>query len=296
MTQHIGISAYDMAVDDLVELAVAADALGFEAIWLGEHLVLPVGYTTEHPTDADETQHHQITGPIVDAGTRLVDQFVVFGAIAARTTGLRLATGIYLSPLRHPLLTARAVCTLQAVSGGRLVLGLGAGWLEDEFTALDVPFRGRMARFEEGVDLLRTSLAGGPFDHDGPLFQTGKVQVTPDPVEVPLIFGGNTPKALRRAAVLGDGWFSSGTPSPAEARRLRDELLELRRTAGAPTDGFRTYVRVAGADVDELRSYAADGLDDVVVWADELWVGDTIDERRASLARHADRLGLVPRR
>jgi probable F420-dependent oxidoreductase len=295
MAWSIGLSVYDMPVGDLLELSVAADRLGFDAIWLGEHVVLPVGYESEHPTTEDDQQHHHIAGPIVDPDTNLVDQFTAFGAIAARTVGLRLATGIYLSPLRHPLMTARSVCTLQAVSDGRLLLGVGAGWLEAEFDALDVPFDGRMARFEEGLGLLREALAGGPFEHSGRFYETGKVQVTAEPVDLPLILGGNSDKALLRAALLGDGWFSSGTPSRSEAIRLREELLDLRRAAGLPVEDFRTYVRVAGADVDELREHADAGLDDLVVWADEVWRGETYEERNDELARAATAFGLAPR-
>src|SRR2546430_16783215 len=103
---NIGISAYDMAAGDFLDLARAADQLGFDTIWLGEHLVLPVDYASIHPTKATEGQQHH-TGPIVDPNTKLLDPLVALAAVAGATTRLRLATGIYILPLRQPLLTAR---------------------------------------------------------------------------------------------------------------------------------------------------------------------------------------------
>ena len=227
LSMSVGISVYDMTMSDVRQLAVAADEAGFDAVWLGEHVVLPVDYASEHPT-AGGGGHEHITGPIVHPDTELLDPWVALGALAEATTRLRLATGIYILPVRHPLITARSAATLQAASGGRLVLGIGAGWLVEEFAALDVPFDERYGRLVETVEILRAAWAGGPFDYHGKFFSFEPIQLTSRPVQVPVIMGGNTPKALKRAALLGDGWFSSGTPSFDEARRLRDTLLELR--------------------------------------------------------------------
>jgi probable F420-dependent oxidoreductase len=291
---RVGISVYGMPVAELVDMAVAADALGFDAVWLGEHVVLPVGYATDHPTTEDDSQHQHIAGPIVDLDTELVDQFVAFGAVAAATRSIRMATGIHLLPLRHPLATARSVCTLQELSGGRFLFGLGAGWLGEEFAALDVPFTGRSARFAECVEVLRRAWRGGPFSYDGDAYAFDPVQVTPRPVEVPLVLGGNTPRALARAATLGDAWFSSGTPSLAESARLRAELLTLRAEAGLDTDGYRTYVRVQGSDGVLVERYGAAGLSDIVVWADQMWAGATPAAKEAGLVAAAVRLGVTP--
>ena len=104
------------------ELARAADAAGFDSLWLGEHVVLPIGFTTAHPTAAEPgEQHHR--GPIVDPDTHLVDPLVQLGAVAAVTSRLRLATGIYILPLRHPLATARSACTVQELAQGTVLVG-----------------------------------------------------------------------------------------------------------------------------------------------------------------------------
>lgn len=288
---RIGLSAYGMPAQDLLELSIAADRLGFDGIWLGEHLFHPAEYSSKHPSDGS-VQHH--TGPIVVPDTELVDPWVVFGAIAAATTQLQVATGIYLLPLRHPLLTARTVATAQQLSGGRVVLGIGAGWLREEFDALDVPFEQRMPRLEESVEVLRKAWAGGTFAHAGEHYSFPALQVTSQPVEVPLVLGGNGPKALARAARLGDGWFSSGTPTMEVAVGLRDELVRRRQESGR-AESFRCVFRVEHLDADVIGAYAAEGIEDLVLWADKVWVGTTREEREARLSRCAQELGIAPR-
>ena len=288
MSMRIGLSVYDISGAELVQLAAAADEAGFESLWLGEHIVLPSDYGSEHPTTGD-TAHQHHTGPIVDPSTRLLDPLVALAACASVTTSLRLATGIFILPLRHPLLTARMTLTLQDVAGGRFLLGVGSGWLEEEFDALGVPFGDRAARMDETLAILRAAWSGDVFSHEGPLFPFGKVQVSPEPVEVPLILGGNTERALRRSATSGDGWFSSGTPSFEDAVRLRDRVVELRDAAGKH-GAFPIYVRAAHPDPADLARYEAEGFEHVLVWADELWPrhGDLADKRQAFAAAAAD--------
>jgi probable F420-dependent oxidoreductase len=291
MPLRVGLSTYDISATDLIHLAAAADEVGFESLWLGEHIVLPSDYGSEHPTTGD-TAHQHITGPIVKPDTKLLDPLVALAGCASVTTQIKLATGIFILPLRHPLLTARMTLTLQDIAGGRFLLGVGSGWLKEEFEALAVPFDDRAARMDETIDILRRAWSGTEFAHDGELFEFGRVKVSPSPVEVPLILGGNSERALRRAAQRGDGWFSSGTPSFEDAVRLRDRVVELR--AGGAGGAFPTYVRVAGSDQAELARYEAAGFEQVLIWADQLWPaeGDLTAKREAFVAA-AERLGLV---
>lgn len=295
MTLRVGLSAYDISAPDLVQLAASADAAGFESLWLGEHIVLPSDYGSEHPTTGD-TAHQHHTGPIVDPSTKLLDPLVALSACAAVTTHLRLATGIFILPLRHPLLTARMTLTLQDVAGGRFLLGVGSGWLEEEFAALGVPFDDRAGRMDETLAILRQAWSGETFSHESPLFAFGEVRLSPEAVAVPLVLGGNSERALRRAATVGDGWFSSGTPSFDDAVRLRDRVRELRDATGAHGE-FPTYVRVASPHEADLARYDAEGFEHVLVWADQLWPaeGDP-DSKRTAFASAATRLGVEPRR
>jgi probable F420-dependent oxidoreductase len=290
---NIGLSVYDMPAPDLLELAVAADGAGFDALWLGEHVVLPVGYASEHPTHGADAHEH-IAGPIVSPDTELVDPLVALAAVAGATRRIRLATGICILPLRHPLLTAQAAVTLHEASGGRFVLGVGAGWLEEEFAALGIPFEQRAERLGESVHVLRAAWRGGPFEHRGKHFAFDPVQVSRRPVDVPLVMGGNTPAALRRAAELGDGWFSSGTPDLEYAVGLVTAVRARRSQLGL-TAPYRCHVRVPSCEPDLLARYAAAGIDDVVVWADQLWPATgTAASKRDALARAAVSIGLTP--
>jgi probable F420-dependent oxidoreductase len=286
----IGLTAYDIHALEFQELARAADDAGFDSLWLGEHVVLPIGFSTAHPTSAAPGDQHHHQGPIVDPETELVDPLVQLGAAAAVTSRLTLATGIYVLPLRHPLATARSACTVQELAEGRFRMGLGFGWLAEEFAALDQPFDQRVSRFEESINVLRTAWRGGEVIHDGKHFSIAGVQVTKRAIDIPLILGGNSDKALRRAARLGDGWFSSGTPSFDEAVRLRAALHHLLEETGAERP-FELTFRVEGCDPSVLRQYEDAGFDDVLVWADQVWPQHaSLAEKQETLLAAAGRL------
>jgi probable F420-dependent oxidoreductase len=282
---RIGICAYDLAGRELLEVARVADELGFDTLWLGEHVLEPVGYATAHPTTGTASKRSH-AGAVVHADTRLVDPLVELGAIAAATTRLGLGTAMFILPLRNPLLVARSVCTIQELSGGRLQLGVGAGWLEEEFDALGVPFATRFGRFGEMVAILRLATAGGPFSYSGQHFSFREVQLARRPVALPLVFAGNSEPALRRAARHGDAWFASGIPNLDEAVRLKERLGQL--CAEADRAPLRTVFRVDDAEPDTLLRHVERGLDDLVIWADRLWrAGDEPEVNRARLERLA---------
>ena len=288
----VGLSAYDITGPDLVALARAADEAGFDTCWLGEHLLLPVEYESVHPSRGAE-EHEHISGPIVSPTTELVDPLVALGAVAAVTTRLRPATGIYILPLRHPLATARAAASLHELSGGRFHLGVGVGWLEEEFTSLGIPFEERRGRFTEAISLMRLAWEGGSFQFEGEYYRTGHIQVSQRPVEVPVILGGNGPRALARAAALGDGWFSSGTPDFDDAVALDAELARLRQTHDVDPEQFPRWFRVAGGERARLERYREAGIDKVVVWADQLWPAEgTVDHKRQRFFDRVSELGL----
>jgi len=287
----IGLTAYNVHALEFQELARAADDAGFDSLWLGEHVVLPTGFSTPHPSHVQPGEQHH-TGPIVDPDTELVDPLVQLGAAAAVTARLRLATGVYILPLRHPLATARSACTVQELATGRFMFGLGFGWLEEEFAALDQPFHQRVSRFEESIAILRAAWRGGELTHHGQHFSIAGVQVTKRPTEIPLILGGNTDKALRRATRLGDGWFSSGTPPFDEALRLRAELQRLRAESGNGHP-FELIFRMEGCDPAVARRYEDAGFENVLIWTDQLWPErQPLAEKRRAMCAAAERLGV----
>lgn len=283
MTRY-GVSAYDVSASHLMSIARAAENAGFDTLWLGEHVVLPVEYESAHPShrgaeDTADTHYPRV----VHADTKLLDPMVALAAVAAATTRLRLATGIYLLPLRHPLLTARAAATLSELSAGRFMLGVGAGWLEEEFKSLGVEFTERGRIHEECISVLQAALKGGPVSWTGGYFEFDAVQVTPGAVTVPLVLGGNSEVALRRAARMADGWFSSGNPSFEEAVELRSKLLEMCASLSRPV-APDCFVRIGHFDPTVAGRYAEAGFENVVFWAQDICPPGADPERAFSAA------------
>ncbi|HME90201.1 MAG TPA: LLM class F420-dependent oxidoreductase [Myxococcaceae bacterium] len=239
-----------------------AEDLGFESVWIPEHLVFPTKIVSRYPYAADGV-------PPINPSTPLLDPFIMLAQVAALTSRIRIGTNIYLLPLRHPLATARMAMTLDLISQGRLSLGVGAGWLEEEFQAVDVDFRSRGARLRECVRALKVLWTESEPEFRGRYYSFGPVKFEPKPVQKPhppFIFGGETDAALKRAAALGDGWYGVGhTPETAatQIKKLRVLLTE----AGRSSAPFEMTVSCATppATRDDLRRYADAGVDRVVV-------------------------------
>ena len=182
-----------------IEVAEAADRLGFESAWLPEHLVLPLAMAG--------SPYAGVAHPPVPPTTQLFDPAALLSFVAARTTSLRLGTYVYLLGLRDPFITARAFGTLDWVSGGRAVIGAGAGWLRAEWEALGIdPRRGRRGSTRRSA----CAAACGPRRRwwtKVPHFPFAEVAFEPKPVQrpIPIFIGGESERALRRAGRLGDG-------------------------------------------------------------------------------------------
>ncbi len=283
MSPTVGICTYGIAGHEVRDLVVWAEEAGFDAVWVGEHLVVPGTHRSEHPTQPGGTAQHAGRATL-DPTVVLADPLVALAAGAGATERVGLATAVYVLPLRHPLEAARATATLHDISGGRLTLGVGSGWLAEEFDALGIPFAERRRRYEEALEILRLAWAGGMFSFDGACFSFPEVQVTPHPVRIPLVLGGNTEPALRRSARLADGWITSGTPTFDEARQLHERVRGHVDAAGHGRP-YRTYVRVPGLDPSVVDRYHAAGIDDLVVWAHQIW--DGVDPADRGARRHA---------
>ena len=187
----------------MVHLAQTAEANGIESIWTVEHVVIPVGYESTYPYDPSG----RIPAP---ENVDIPDPLVSLAYVAAQTTTLRLATGILILPQRHPIYVAKEVATLDKLSGGRAILGIGVGWLEEEFDALGVPFADRASRTTECVRAIRSLWKPEAAPFDGKFFAWGGLESNPKPVQpggVPIVVGGHTPIAAKRAARYGDGFF-----------------------------------------------------------------------------------------
>jgi probable F420-dependent oxidoreductase len=264
------INLFGTPVADMVRLATRADQLGFEALWLGEHLIRPESFSSKYPYtptgSADEVWPESLP---------LSDPWAALSHLSAVTKQIQLATGVYILPLRNPFVTARAVGTTQALSGGRVILGIGTGWNREEFEIAGQDFDGRGARTDEIITILRRLWAGETFAHSGDSYEFHKVRFGP-PLNppVPIIIGGHSPPALRRAARLGDGWYSTAVGGLQEMIDARDRIDALRAQVGRSSESFTCYVRMnGGLDAGNVARYRDAGFEHLTLPTNKLWRG-----------------------
>jgi probable F420-dependent oxidoreductase len=200
---HFGNNSFpDLA--GATRLVKAAEAAGFDSVFAVDHVVIPDSYASTYPYAA--------TGRLPgDRSASLPDPLIWMACMAAVTTRLRFMTAVIILPLRNPLVLAKQVATLDHMSGGRIELGIGVGWLEEEFAAVGVPFEKRGKRADEQIAAMRALWAGDGASFAGEFVKFDKVSCNPKPVggAVPIIIGGHSEAAAKRAGRLGDGFFPS---------------------------------------------------------------------------------------
>jgi len=203
--------------EGLIHLAQTAESVGVESLWTVEHVVVPKGYASQYPYSPNGKMPGSEESPIPDP-------YVWLAYAAAVTKTIKLATGVIILPQRHPFYIAKQAATLDQLSGGRHILGVGIGWLEEEFKALKVPFDRRAAITDESIGAIRGLWSQGPSAHKGDYYEWPAVESNPKPVgdSVPIVIGGHTKGAARRAARLGDGFF------PARADKLEECIAEIK--------------------------------------------------------------------
>jgi probable F420-dependent oxidoreductase len=216
--------------DQLVDVAKIADEVGFEGVLLSNHLFVPEKFGHAYP-------YSETGDPGFDPGTDWPDPWTTIGALAAATTRLRFATMVFILPLAHPLEVAKSVGTAAVLSGDRVALGAGAGWMREEFDVLGVDFATRGRRFDESIDVLRKVWTGNTVEHHGEFFDFPRLRMLPAPGRVPIHIGGISKRALHRAGRLGDGWIGSGQ-TPDELLPILDQLDRERADAGRSGEPF----------------------------------------------------------
>ena len=207
---------------ELLDMARVADASGYHGIAVSDHVFYPEKLSTPYPYTSDGS-------PPFAPDTPWPDPWVLIGAMAAVTTRLRFMTNVYVAPARNPFLVAKQVSTAAVLSGDRVALGVGAGWMREEFEQLGQPFGDRGRRLDEMIDVLRALWRGGMVEHHGEHYDFDRLQMSPVPaVPVPIYCGGQSRRALERAARL-DGWIGNAyTPEQAlelvgRVRRVRED-------------------------------------------------------------------------
>ncbi len=245
--------------DLLAHLAVTAERCGFESIWSVEHVVIPANYQSPYP--------YSKTGKIPGGeDVPISDPLLPLSYAAAVTKTLRLGTGVIILPQRHPLYLAKEMATLDVLSKGRAILGIGSGWLKEEFDALGLDFQSRGARTDESIAAIRALWREASASFHGRHFDFTAVKSFPKPVRkdgVPIIVGGHSTAAARRAGRLGDGFF----PALGDPEKLK-ELFALMRSEAekAGRDPERIELSCMGrANLDSLRSLEDVGVSRVVI-------------------------------
>ena len=264
-----------------VDITLEAERLGFESVWLPEHLM----FTTR----MSRSPHPGETHPPVPPNTPIFDAFTYLGYLAGRTERIRFGTHVYNVGLRHPFVTARAVQTLDIVSGGRFEFGIGASWLEEEWVAAELDFTTRGRRVDECLEVCTRLWTEDEVTHHGEFFSFEGAVFVPKPVQQPrppILVGGESGAALRRAARLGDGWlgmqhdFESGA---AQIARLR----ELLAAEGRDPAAFQYCLGGRVDSADDARRWADLGVTRMVFspWA-------RAREAIEGMRRFADEFGL----
>jgi len=252
---------------DILAMAQTAESIGFDAIWISDH----VGF-----------------GDPEGEWSGAWESWTLLSALAAATTRVALGNYVLAVPFRNPALLAKMAETLDEISGGRVILGLGAGWNEPEFTSYGIPYDDRFRRFEDALRIITDMLRRGSSTHDGHTIQTRSARIEPRgprPTGLPVLVGANGPRMLRLTAELADHW-NGGLPGldevPAMLQEIDDTCREvgrdpatltrsmeaLVRTIAAPGDAPREEHEIRGepdAIAAELRRYADLGIDHVQV-------------------------------
>jgi probable F420-dependent oxidoreductase len=266
--------------DHAVALAQLAEEAGFESLWTVEHVVVPAGYESQYPYSRDGRMPGGEDVPIPDP-------LVWLAWAGAHTSRINLATGILIVPQRNPVVLAKEVATLDVLSGGRVVLGVGVGWLREEFDAIGVPFEQRGARTDDSIAALRALWTQPEPTYHGSFSSFERAKSWPKPVRdgtVPIVVGGHSEAAARRAGRLGDGFF----PARGDLDKL-PALIDVMRKAAADAgrDPDAVEITTGGAmDVDTARRYEDLGVARLVIPP----LGFDVETLRTQLADFGERV------
>ncbi len=250
-------------------MAAEFESAGFDSLWVSDHIVLPTEIGSRYPFADDGRATWATDTPYFDA-------LIALALIAGATERATIGTAVLVLPLRAPVVFAKQAATIDVVSGGRLRLGVGAGWLEEEFNALDIPFAGRGKRLDEWLSLIRDCWTGAPGPYESELYRLpAGVLCLPTPVHrVPFLVGGHSPVALRRAGRIGDGWLAQQSLPELDPDELARGVAVMRAAAaeaGRDAASLEVVLRIVEASgrsaelAERLPELAAAGVGEIIV-------------------------------
>ncbi|MCU1354584.1 MAG: putative F420-dependent oxidoreductase, Rv2161c family [Acidimicrobiales bacterium] len=268
--------------EELGPIARAADEAGYHGLALADHVVNLETLTTEYPYTEDGNRRWEPFTP-------WVDPMVAIGALGAMTERLHFFTNIFVLPMRNPFTVAKTIATASAFTGGRVALGVGMGWCEEEFDLVEAQFRKRGARADEMLDVLEKLWSGDWVEHHGEFYDFPRLEMTPKPAgPVPIYVGGLSAAALERAA-RHDGWISD-LISTEQAAAFRTTIDAHREELGRTGD-FSMIVSLNDAvTVDQFRKAEEVGVTDILTmpWAYYGGFKLPLDQKIEGLKRFAD--------
>ena len=263
--------------ENMIGLAKLAEQVGFESIWTFEHVIIPVDYASKYPYSADGKMG-------VDPDANFVDPLIALTAIAAQTTTIRLGTGVNILSQANPLYVAKQAASLDFVSGGRFELGVGIGWLREEFEACGTPFERRGARFDDYVQAMRKVWTGDVVEHESEFLHWTGFKSNPTPVQdpFPVVIGGTKGKAFERVARYGNGWFAP-TGSPKQLAPLMAQLDEACAKEGRATSEIEVTSMwfPNPEDLSDVEQFAELGVGRLVVPVPAIVKGNPIESIQA---------------
>lgn len=279
-----------VSYENLVTVARWAEELGYHSLWVSDHVILPEQVDSAYPYDPE----HRWRLP---AETDWLDPLLALAWAGAAAPSLKLGTSVMVVPLRHPILLAKQLATLDFLTGGRAVLGVGAGWMKEEFDLIGVPFARRGSRTVEMIELMRTLWAGETVDFQGEFYQVAGCKMYPRPVQgtIPIVWGGHSEAALRRIAQVGDGWH----PTLITLAELAEGVNQLRQFCeeyGRDPASLLIIARpgkMYPIDAETQAQHQALGINHVVV--DPPLTGPDLSAFREELERVAEVCGLQRR-
>jgi probable F420-dependent oxidoreductase len=251
--------------DGAIKSALLAEELGFESLWATDHVVVPTRYDSVYPYSESGSMGN-------DVGDAFPDPLVWLAFAAAATHRIRLATGVLVLPQRNPVVLAKQAATLDRLSGGRLTLGVGTGWLAEEFAAVGVEFARRGRRHDDYLTAMRELWTAQPATVHTEHVDFSAVISRPRPVQpsIPIVIGGSGPRSVRRAALLGDGLFPAGLSVDAVEATIA-LLREETERAGRDQDAVPVTVQDAAQELDTfskaVERYEAMGVERILVSA-----------------------------
>ena len=238
---------------EILAVAQTAERLNFDSVWMFDHLFTPVDLDSKYPYSRDGSYAMSADDPFFDP-------IALYGVLAGATENIRVGTGVTIGAYRHPIVLGKMMATIENFAPGRIVLGLGRGWMREEFEGLGVGFERRGARLEEYIHALRAIWSGGPTSFSGDFYSWIEAGFLPAPTtHLPILLGGHGDEALRRTAELADGWvITTGKGQGAGVQAVEARL-----------DVLRTEMDKRQRDFSELE----------IVYPNLLWFSDQLNPK-----------------